>query len=79
MGSMYAKIRQNSTLGSANNGRIADFDETDPYYFLIRENGKILAEGSLLKVKLKLDESYIYKKIKFISRDRATMIATVDL
>lgn len=78
MGSMYAKIRQEQTLGSTNTNRLADFDETDPYYFVVRENGKILAEGELYMVKLKLDESYLYKKIKQISKDRTTMIATLD-
>lgn len=78
MGSMYAKIRKEQTLGSGNTSRLADFDETDPYYFVVREAGKILAEGELFMVKLKLDESYLYKKIKQISKDRTTMVATLD-
>ena len=78
MGSRYSKIVQNSTIGSENTSRLCDFDETDPYYLVIRENGKILAEGELLTVKLKLEESYLYKKIKSFNRDRSIMVATID-
>lgn len=78
MGSMYAKILKDQTLGSTNTKRLADFDETDPYYFVVRENGQTLAEGELFMVKLRLDESYLYKQIKHISKDRTTMIMTLD-
>lgn len=76
--SMYASLRQSTTLGSANTSRIADLDETDPYYFVVKENGAILAEGELLAIKLKLDDSYLYKKIKNFQRDRSIMVATID-
>lgn len=78
MGSRYSAIRKDQTLGSSNTARLGDFDETDPYYFVIKENGKIIAEGELLQVKLKLDESYLTKKIKTFSRDRITMLATIE-
>lgn len=78
MGSMYSKLVRNSTIGSENTSRLCDFDETDPYYLVIRENGKILAEGELLTVKLKLEEPYLYKKIKSFNRDRSIMVATID-
>lgn len=77
MGSMYAKIRSEATLGSAKTTRIADFDETDPYYFVVKEEEKILAEGDLMAIKLKLPENYMYKKIKSFNRDRTIMVATV--
>lgn len=76
--SMYASLRQSTTLGSANTSRIADFDETDPYYFVVRESGQILAEGELITIKMKLDEAYLYKRIKNFSRDRSIMVATID-
>lgn len=78
MGSMYSKLVRNSTIGSENTSRLCDFDETDPYYLVVRENGRILAEGELLMVKLKLEESYLYKKIKSFNRDRTIMVATID-
>ena len=78
MGSRYAHIKQQQTIGSANTSRLCDFDETDPYYFVIKENGKILAEGELYMVKLKLTDDYLYKKIKSISRDHLTMLATIE-
>lgn len=78
MGSMYAKIRKEQTIGSTNTNRLADFDETDPYYFVVRENGKTLAEGELFSVKLKLDETYLYRPIKRVSRDRTTMLTTLE-
>lgn len=76
--SMYASLVKKATLGSSNTSRIADLDETDPYYFVVKENGTILAEGELLAVKLKLDDSYLYKKIKNFQRDRSIMMATID-
>lgn len=78
MGSMYAALRKDMTLGSAKTAKLSDFDETDPYYFVVRENGKTLAEGELFFVKLKLDESYLYRPIKRVSRDRTTMVSTLE-
>lgn len=78
MGSMWAKIRQENTLGSAKTTCLADFDETDPYYFLIREDGKTIAEGELMMVKFKLDEAYLKKPIKKFTRTRENMMATVE-
>ena len=75
--SRYSQILKEQTLGSATTKRLADFDETDPYYFVIQENDQTIAEGSLLRVKLKLDESYLYKKIKQFSKDPTNMVATV--
>lgn len=77
MGSMYAKLKQERTLGSANTSKLSDFDDTDPYYFLVIDGGRIVAEGDLLQVKLKLDESYLNKPIKQFSRDRITMTTTI--
>jgi hypothetical protein len=78
MGSMYAALRKAATLGSANTARLADLDETDPYYFVVMENGKTLAEGDLTIVKLRLDERYFYRPIKRFNRDRVTMVATIE-
>lgn len=78
MGSMYSKLIGTATLGSENIKRLCDFDETDPYYFVVKENGKVLAEGELFSVKLKLDESYLYKKVKSFSRDRSIMVTTLE-
>ena len=77
MASAWRRIVEENTLGSSNTARIADFDDTDPYYFVVKEGDKILAEGSLLKVKLKLDNSYLYKKIKSCTKDRQTMVTTI--
>ena len=57
---------------------LCDFSETDPYYFIVKENGKIIAEGSLTRIKLSLDESYLRKKIKNIRRKQDNMIATIE-
>ncbi len=78
MGSMYAKIRKEQTIGSTNTNRLADFDETDPHYFVVKEKDTILAEGELFMVKLKLDESYLYRPIKRVTRDRTTMLTTLE-
>jgi len=78
MGSMFAKLRQEATIGSASTKRIVDFDDTDPYYFVVKENGKVLVEGDLMRVKLKLDDSYLYRKIKWFTRDQTIMVATID-
>lgn len=78
MASKYAAIRQEQTIGSPNTARLCDFDETDPFYFVVKENDKILAEGELPHVKLKLDEEYLYKKIKKCTKDRVTMVTTIE-
>lgn len=76
--SMYGSLMKNATIGSANTSRICDFDETDPYYFVVREKGQTLAEGELTVIKMKLDEAYLYKRIKNFSRDRSIMVAMID-
>ena len=76
--SMYSSLMKDATIGSANTSRICDFDETDPYYFVVREKGQILAEGELTVIKMKLDEAYLYKRIKNFSRDRSIMVAMID-
>lgn len=78
MGSMYAALRKDMTLGSTKTTRLSDFDETDPYYFVVKENDQILTEGELFMIKLKLDESFLYRPIKRVTRDRTTMIATIE-
>lgn len=54
------------------------FSETDPYYFIVKEKGKIIAEGSLTKIKLSLDESYLRKKIKNVCRKQDNMTTTIE-
>lgn len=78
MGSMYAALRKDMTLGSIKTARLSDFDETDPYYFVAKEKDKTLAEGELYMIKLKLDESFLYRPIKRVTRDRTTMVATIE-
>ncbi len=80
MGSMYAKIRREQTLGTSveKEMRITDFDDTDPYYFVIKEGGQIIAEGDLMTVKIKLPEGYIFKKIKEFHRTRSNMVAEIN-
>ena len=78
MGSMYAALRKDMTLGSAKTAKLSDFDETDPYYFVVKEKDKTLAEGELFMIKLKLDESFLYRPIKRITKDRTTMVATLE-
>lgn len=79
MGSMYAKLRQEKTLGSSleKSMRLTDFDDTDPYYFVVKENDKTIAEGDLMSIKLKLPEEYTFKKIKSVIRNRTNMVAEV--
>lgn len=78
MASRYAALRTNATIGSAKTTRLCDFDETDRYYFVVRENKDVIAEGELIRVKLKLDESYLKRPIKSFSRDQTTMIANIS-
>lgn len=77
MGSMYAQLRKEKTLGSANTARIADFDETDPYYFVAYDGDKLIAEGELTTLKMKLDNKYLYKPIKNFHRTPINMTATI--
>jgi hypothetical protein len=85
MGSVYAnivqKIQESNGLyyPKASYPRIVDFEEADPYYFVIRKDGKILSEGELPSMKLKLPDEYFLVPIKKIVRDPITLICTVDL
>lgn len=77
MGSRYAALLKEQTLGSANTNRIADLDETDPYYFVAYEGDKLLAEGELSLLKMRLDDRYLYKPIKSFTRSKINMVATI--
>ena len=77
MGSAYSRILKEKTVGSANNTRIVDFDETDPFYFIVYDGDQILVEGELPMVKLKLPDKYMYKQIKKFQRNRTNMTAIV--
>ena len=84
MGSVYANIVQkiqgsNGLYPKASYPRIVDFEETDPYYFVVKKNGEIISEGELPTMKLKLPDEYFLVPIKKIARDPVTMICTVDL
>jgi len=57
---------------------LCDFSETDPYYFIVKEKGKIITEGSLMKIKLNLDESYLKKRIKAVHRKKDNMTAIIE-
>ena len=57
---------------------LCDFSETDPYRFTVREKGKTIAEGSLIKIKMVLDESYLKKKIKAVRRNKENMTAVLE-
>lgn len=78
MGSAYAAILKKQTIGSPVTKRLADFDETDPYYLIVKDNGRILAEGEITTIKLVLDESYIYRKIKNYTRNASNMTAVIE-
>jgi len=78
MASRYAQIKRESTVGSINTKRLCDFDETDPYYFVVKDNGRILAEGSITKIRFLLPEELLYKKIKTFTKDSGIMLATVE-
>lgn len=78
MGSAYSRILKDKTLGSANTERIADFDETDPYYFIVYDGDRLIAEGELPMMKLKLDNKYLYKPIKKLYRSKVNMTATIN-
>lgn len=84
MGSVYANIVQkiresNSLYPKASYPRIVDFEEIDPYYFVVKKNGEILSEGELPSMKLKLPDEYFLVPVKKISRDPVTMVCTVEL
>lgn len=57
---------------------LCDFSETDPYRFTVREKGKMIAEGSLIKIKMILDESYLKKKIKAVRRNKENMTVILE-
>lgn len=76
--SHYSQLKKERTIGSMNTRRIADLDETDPFYFVASDGDRVLAEGELPTLKLKLPDMYLYKPIKSIRRDRANMTAFID-
>lgn len=78
MASRYAQIKRESKVGSLVTNRLCDFDETDPYYFMVKENGQVLAEGSITKVRFLLSEEMLRRKIKNLTRDSGIMLATVE-
>lgn len=78
MGSRFAAIKRESKVGSLVTNRLCDFDETDPYYFMVKENGRILAEGSITKIRFLLPEELLHKKIKTLTKDSGIMLATVE-
>lgn len=57
---------------------LGDLSETDPYYFIVKEGGKIIAEGDLIRIKLRLDEAYLKRRILSIVRNRETMTAVLN-
>ena len=79
MSSRYANIIKSQATRTIPPFRLSDFDADDPYYFVIRENGKTIAEGELKVIRSQLDKSFFTRNIRKISRDRITMVATVDL
>ncbi len=76
--SYYSQLKKERTIGSMNTRRIADLDETDPFYFVASDGDRVLAEGELPALKLKLPDMYLYKPIKSIRRDRTNMTAFID-
>ena len=78
MASRYSTLKKEKTLGSINTKKISDLDETDPFYFIIRDNGKIVTEGDILKIKLRLPLEYFDRPIKSFSRNQSNMTATID-
>lgn len=78
MGSHYSQIKQAGTIGSQNTRRVVDLDETDPFYFVAKDAGQVIAEGEISMLKLRLPDTYLYKQIKSIHRDRTTMVAFID-
>ena len=79
MSSRYAQIKKESTVGSMNVTRLCDFEETDPYYIIVKENGKILSEGSITKIKFLLSEEILHRKIKSFIRNPDIMLMTVEV
>lgn len=80
MGSKWrAILEERIPATSTTSVRVADIEETDPSYFVAKdEKGNILAEGELSRFKLKLPEQYLYAPIKRFTRDAITMVATVQ-
>ena len=89
MGSVYANIVSKIREGNDHPGpgsytyplKISDIDETDPYYFVVKDtnkNHKIIAEGELSRMKLELPESYFEQRIKSFYRDKNTQIAYIE-
>lgn len=78
MGSHYSQIKRDRTIGSQNTKRIVDLDETDPFYFVAKDGDRILGEGEITMLKLKLPDTYLYKQIKNLRRDRTNMVAFIE-
>lgn len=83
---LLKKKRESSTAASVSKPvkpskeptHLCDFPETDTYRFVVKEKNSILADGSLMKVKLALPESYLKKKIRSVVRNRETMTVVLD-
>lgn len=89
MGSVYANIVNKIREGNSVPGpgsytyplKVADIEETDPYYFVVKDtekNYEIIAEGELSRMKLELPESYFERRIKNFYRDKNTQIAYIE-
>lgn len=76
-GSMTDSIL-NSVESSKEPMHLCDFPETDAYRFIVKEKGKIIADGSLMKAKMILPESYLQKKIRSVVRNKDTMTVILD-
>lgn len=78
MASHFSLLKKEHTLGSMNYGKVSDLDETDPFYFVVTEAGKKLAEGDITEIKMQLPLEYFDKKITRLRRDRTNMLAFIE-
>lgn len=77
MASMWARLRTEAEEKVPN--CIAEIPEASLYYFVVKaENGKVLSEGELPRMKLKLPDEYFYKPYKYLSVDKTTLVATIQ-
>ena len=76
MASAWSRLRTNEDKSPK---CIADIPEATLYYYVVKEeSGKIISEGDLPRMKIRLPDEYLYKPYKLLSVDKTTMIATIQ-
>lgn len=80
MGSHYSQIVKNKKKQSEKQAKprcIAELDETDFYFFTVKEGARALAQGGLTAIKYQLPADYLHKPFKNVTRNDQRLTAVI--